>query len=120
MAKFAVIARGALIDLLRRAKKGSMKQLSSDSSYRDYGAGALDAYSKWKKNIPARTEAMRSYRAKTGSSLPKDKVLIPRGLLDELRNTRGEKIAEEMFHVVPKKRDRMINTRQASRRDQEV
>jgi hypothetical protein len=113
MAKFAVISREALIGLLRRAKKGSMREPFTGSGYRDYGARALESYSKWKKDIPARTEAMNSYRAKTGSSLSKDKVLIPRGLLEELRNTRGEKLGEEMLHVTPKRRDRMLRTRQS-------
>lgn len=117
MAKFAVIARQSLIDLLRAVKKGSMRSVDEG---RYAGEGILEQYSKWKKNIPGRTEARKAYRAKTGSALPADKVLIPRGLLSELRSARSWKQGDEMFHKTPKEQTRLSKTRQRSIRDEEV
>lgn len=100
MAKFAVIARESLIDLLRRAKKGS--QVVENEGRRS-GEGVLQSYSKWKKNIAGRTQALKYYRSKTGSAPSSGKVLIPKDLLDELRNTSSEKNWDEELFRKPRK-----------------
>ena len=117
MAKFAVIAREALIDLLRSVNKGSIRVLDEG---RYAGEGALEQYSKWKKNVPGRTEAMKAYRAKTGSALPTDKVLIPRGLLEDLRGARSTKQGDEMFFKTDREQVRLSKTRMNSSRNMEV
>lgn len=116
MAKFAVIARQSLIDLLRAVKKGSILL----DGERVEGAGILEKYSRWKKNVPGRTEAMKAYRAKTGSALPTDKVLIPRGLLADLRSARSWKQGDEMIYKAPKERVRLSKTRERYPKDEEV
>jgi hypothetical protein len=120
MAKFAVIARQALIDLLRRAKKGTKLEYPDGYAYRTAGRDVLENYANWKKNISGRTEAMKAYRSKTGSTLPKEKVLIPKGLLDELRQTKSWKQGDEMEFKTPKESTRLSRTRGNSTRDQEV
>jgi hypothetical protein len=117
MAKFAVIARQSLIDLLRAVKKGSLRTVDEG---RYAGEGALEQYSKWKKNVPGRTEAMKAYRSKTGSSLSPDKVLIPRGLLNDLRGARSWKQGDEMPFKTEREKVRLSKTRMNSTRDQEV
>lgn len=120
MAKFAVIARQALIDLLRKAKKGTMQEYPDGFASRTAGANVLENYAKWKKNVSARTEASKAYRAKTGSSLPAGKVLIPKGLLNDLRSTRSWKQGDEMGFKTSKEQARLSRTRMSSPRDQEV
>lgn len=117
MAKFAVIARQSLIDLLRAVKKGSLRTMDEG---RYAGEGVLEQYSKWKKNVPGRTEAMKAYRVKTGSALPTDKVLIPRGLLADLRSARSWKQGDEMIYKAPKEQVRLSKTRERYPKDEEV
>lgn len=111
MAKFAVIARQALIDLLRRAKKGTMR---GEKGIRSSGSTVLRNYSQWKKNVPARTAALESYRSKTGSAVPVGKVLIPKNLLTELKKTSSQKRDQEYFST---KKSAIDTKRLEARRD---